>query len=562
MDKDNKYYNLIEKLIRNHRKFAGYEPILEDIIDDVYAHSEAVLNSIRNESVIEAYIEKVVSTSIITVPKRLNFNNERRRRKNDSVSNANSAIYITQENKTIEESNQLADYKISEEIGTVIQADNSKDNIKKANNEFVDKMINSITADSIDNSFERTSEENGNTVNSEFEELSSLLEEDGIQEQEELPVDDTFAQKNEEENLESNIDIADESIELEEQEELPVDDTFAQINEEENLESNIDIADESIELEEQEELPVNDAFAQINEEENLESNIDIIDESVENIEEADNNELSLTDEFSPNEDTDILESLTDLHEQNSSTNNDNELLIAAEPDSEVENEISEFCVERSNDSLLSNEEDSALLSLEDNLIEDFDANIEINNDNISETFDIQEDSDFLLTEEEFSDNDEKVAGIDAINSGEAAFSDLEKSLLEETSNEPLQINELQNISVLNTEELNEQNIISEGEESNSALNCEENEIESSNLVHKKTDYSVFNYSPIQKEEGVDTNEVLKKIKKLDKENPSLNILKIFDLKYKQNATVSQIAEHLNISKQDVILALEELVDLI
>ena len=562
MDKDNKYYNLIEKLIRNHRKFAGYEPILEDIIDDVYAHSEAVLNSIRNESVIEAYIEKVVSTSIITVPKRLNFNNERRRRKNDSVSNANSAIYITQENKTIEESNQLADYKISEEIGTVIQADNSKDNIKKANNEFVDKMINSITADSIDNSFERTSEENGNTVNSEFEELSSLLEEDGIQEQEELPVDDTFAQKNEEENLESNIDIADESIELEEQEELPVDDTFAQINEEENLESNIDIADESIELEEQEELPVNDAFAQINEEENLESNIDIIDESVENIEEADNNELSLTDEFSPNEDTDILESLTDLHEQNSSTNNDNELLIAAEPDSEVENEISEFCVERSNDSLLSNEEDSALLSLEDNSIEDFDANIEINNDNISETFDIQEDSDFLLTEEEFSDNDEKVAGIDAINSGEAAFSDLEKSLLEETSNEPLQINELQNISVLNTEELNEQNIISEGEESNSALNCEENEIESSNLVHKKTDYSVFNYSPIQKEEGVDTNEVLKKIKKLDKENPSLNILKIFDLKYKQNATVSQIAEHLNISKQDVILALEELVDLI
>ena len=494
MDKDNKYYNLIEKLIRNHRKFAGYEPILEDIIDDVYAHSEAVINSIRNESVIEAYIEKVVSTSIITVPKRLNFNNERRRRKNDSVSNANSAIYITQENKTIEESNQLADYKISEEIGTVIQADNSKDNIKKANNEFVDKMINSITADSIDNSFERTSEENGNTVNSEFEELSSLLEEDGIQEQEELPVDDTFAQ--------------------------------------------------------------------INEEENLESNIDIIDESVENIEEADNNELLLTDEFSPNEDTDILESLTELHEQNSSTNNDNELLIAAEPDSEVENEISEFCVERSNDSLLSNEEDSALLSLEDNSIEDFDANIEINNDNISETFDIQEDSDFLLTEEEFSDNDEKVAGIDAINSGEAAFSDLEKSLLEETSNEPLQMNELQNISVLNTEELNEQNIISEGEESNSALNCEENEIESSNLVHKKTDYSVFNYSPIQKEEGVDTNEVLKKIKKLDKENPSLNILKIFDLKYKQNATVSQIAEHLNISKQDVILALEELVDLI
>ena len=32
MDKNNKYYGVIEEIVRNHRKFPGYETILEDII--------------------------------------------------------------------------------------------------------------------------------------------------------------------------------------------------------------------------------------------------------------------------------------------------------------------------------------------------------------------------------------------------------------------------------------------------------------------------------------------------------------------------------------------------
>ena len=76
MEKTNKYYGVIEKLVKEHKKFAGNEEFLEDIIDDVYSHSEVVINSIANNSVVDAYLAKVVGTSIITVPKRLGKHNE------------------------------------------------------------------------------------------------------------------------------------------------------------------------------------------------------------------------------------------------------------------------------------------------------------------------------------------------------------------------------------------------------------------------------------------------------------------------------------------------------
>ena len=73
MEKTNKYYGVIEDLVKQNRKYQGLEPILDDIIDDVYSHSEVIINSINNDSVIQSYLAKVVSTSVITVPKRLGF---------------------------------------------------------------------------------------------------------------------------------------------------------------------------------------------------------------------------------------------------------------------------------------------------------------------------------------------------------------------------------------------------------------------------------------------------------------------------------------------------------
>ena len=68
---EKKYYDLIISLIKEHRKFADYENILEEIVNDVYEHSKVVIGSVTNEEVLNAYIKKVVSTSMITVPKKL-----------------------------------------------------------------------------------------------------------------------------------------------------------------------------------------------------------------------------------------------------------------------------------------------------------------------------------------------------------------------------------------------------------------------------------------------------------------------------------------------------------
>ena len=65
---EKKYYDLIVTLIKNHRKYPGLESLLDDIAQDAYNHAQVVLGTITNEDVITSYLNKVVSTSIITVP--------------------------------------------------------------------------------------------------------------------------------------------------------------------------------------------------------------------------------------------------------------------------------------------------------------------------------------------------------------------------------------------------------------------------------------------------------------------------------------------------------------
>lgn len=147
MEKTNKYYGIIENLVRNHKKFAGLEAILDEIIDDVYSHSEVIINSINNDSVINAYLEKVVSTSIITVPKRL---------KNGANISAKPAF----------------------ETGVV----------QRANTELVDKMINGAAEEEKMPVIEEASlDEEDFTENIEDEELLEALElENGEQNDEQV----------------------------------------------------------------------------------------------------------------------------------------------------------------------------------------------------------------------------------------------------------------------------------------------------------------------------------------------------------------------------------------
>lgn len=67
-----KYYDLIVSLIKNHRKYnEQYESILDDIVKDVYNHSETLLSSVDDNEVIKSYLNKIVSVSIISVPRNL-----------------------------------------------------------------------------------------------------------------------------------------------------------------------------------------------------------------------------------------------------------------------------------------------------------------------------------------------------------------------------------------------------------------------------------------------------------------------------------------------------------
>ncbi|MBE7711484.1 MAG: hypothetical protein E7Z92_05020 [Cyanobacteria bacterium SIG31] len=70
---ERKYYDLIIDLVKQHKKFQNFESILDDIVDDVYKHANVVIDTIDDEAVLSAYLAKIVSTSMITVPKRFNL---------------------------------------------------------------------------------------------------------------------------------------------------------------------------------------------------------------------------------------------------------------------------------------------------------------------------------------------------------------------------------------------------------------------------------------------------------------------------------------------------------
>ena len=72
-----KYTNIITEIVKQHHRFLGLEEILSEIVEDVYNHANAVLSTIDNEDVLHGYLAKLVSTSIITVPRKLNINNRR-----------------------------------------------------------------------------------------------------------------------------------------------------------------------------------------------------------------------------------------------------------------------------------------------------------------------------------------------------------------------------------------------------------------------------------------------------------------------------------------------------
>jgi len=151
MDKNDKYYSIIESIVKQHKKYHGLECLLDDIIDDVYAHSSVVISTINNENVIKSYLQKIVSASLITVPKRMNFNAHKSRSNVDNVVKASeSAINTCEEQVHNNVSDNIANSTIEPQV----------------NMDLVDRMINSIKDDDVVN--------NTNTIYPKTDELNGL----------------------------------------------------------------------------------------------------------------------------------------------------------------------------------------------------------------------------------------------------------------------------------------------------------------------------------------------------------------------------------------------------
>ena len=85
---------------------------------------------------------------------------------------------------------------------------------------------------------------------------------------------------------------------------------------------------------------------------------------------------------------------------------------------------------------------------------------------------------------------------------------------------------------------------------------------SENTDFKPTDYSVFSYSTDKYKDDIDAEEIVSEIKDLASKHPELNIINVYNLKFKDKLTIPQVASELNISEDNVIEDLNELVAIV
>lgn len=61
--------NLIKKIITSDKKYLGNEDLFDDFLNETYKRSFLIVKTIKNENSLEAYLRKVVTTSVIEVLK-------------------------------------------------------------------------------------------------------------------------------------------------------------------------------------------------------------------------------------------------------------------------------------------------------------------------------------------------------------------------------------------------------------------------------------------------------------------------------------------------------------
>lgn len=61
--------NLIGQIVKNDRKYSGNEDLFDDFVNEACKRSVSIFGAIDNEATLEAYLRRVVTTSIVTVLK-------------------------------------------------------------------------------------------------------------------------------------------------------------------------------------------------------------------------------------------------------------------------------------------------------------------------------------------------------------------------------------------------------------------------------------------------------------------------------------------------------------
>lgn len=467
MEKTNKYYGVIEDLVKQNRKYQGLEPILDDIIDDVYSHSEVIINSINNDSVIQSYLAKVVSTSVITVPKRLGFQPEVQR-------------------KTVDAQQVLENVVHKQE--------------KAVNTVLVDKMINNIAFD--DKEEEPSLEESLSLEELEVSELQTP----------ETTIETASETVNENKDLlisnDDKLEI--ETSNIDTQDEISVSDNELNVligendNEISDIDAQTEIVNETTESTEPE---------TIKESEQVSLELNDLDE----ISEEEETQHDKTDEIQTSEEVDSIELEPVLAD-------DSTLEISDEPllqNDEIETHEEETLELHQDDSTNFNSLDIENLNPVEEDSDTFETkDLEIlNSDDTSDvTLDIQDDDNIELLETSTADD----SPLDVIsNNGLNQIADVITTTLEYPGN-----------------------------------------TSSENTDFKPTDYSVFSYSTDKYKDDIDAEEIVNEIKDLASKHPELNIIDVYNLKFKDKLTIPQVASELNMSEDNVIEALNELVAIV
>lgn len=557
MEKDNKYYSIIADIVKKHRKFSGLETILDDLIDDVYKHSEVIINSVQNENVIYAYLEKVVATSIITVPKKLNFHSELKHTMISHISTPATNVNNTLVDKMINgidngvvikhEPENLPDN--NNELNDILEENNQKmlsNNTLLANENDLEELASSIDNSSDDETFLKLENDTPSDSQDELNDNSSKNEiEEFISNTTDPIIDEEHVQDSTQfldfEELEHEEDKEDDALILQK-----TNDT------EENLVDNL-------------ENDANQNYQEIlvqnnNPEEEILNNSTTETEAEDLSLDFEQNDSSDT-KFVMEDDNDALNLKEDEDANNVQEINIDELTPAAFENANV---IEDATPQEENAITPSLEPESE--SIEMNPVEEIDS-LETETTDLKEVDSLDIETPNLSLEVdtnmsiELPDNDELLSteNTESLDvSDELDFSPIESLNIESNDNLPTDTSVLDdNGLVLDLEENSDEN-------NNELLLQEENDIIQKEKISMMTDFSKFDFNPetIEQDNIIDEDMLIKDIQDLANKRPELKILEVYNLYYKENKSVSAIASELNIDEELVIDALNEIIAII